>query len=345
MSVRIIPIHQVRVECAVQTGPEYKLLRDSIAQKGVLNPIAVVQEKNHQNREVFIVIDGAQRFLAAMELGHNTIPVNVMECNNVPMTRKEAIAEGVHVLYVPGKRPGHKKDQEVRESIAAETIEHWKKCYSDPKAMPVFPSDHPIVADVMKSANENSVLKGIFPKQEKLVASIKYQPTKPEDLAKLIRNFKWQTKDGKELRLNQITDKHLGNILRMLAAKTNREFAFTVLCFEAESRGLKWEVQKGVPCTFPMDDDKRCDQQAVMWTAGDSVRDKGHQQVSRCEHHRPDRIAYNNIACSGCLMAGKPMVRGSKELLFCEDCCTPVGPFQAFLSLLMVILTLGGKSR
>lgn len=175
----------------------------------------------------------------------------------------------------------------------------------------------------------------------------------------MVGAFTWTTKDGRQLGLGDITDKHLGNILRFLLQKHEERSplspaspAFQTLSKEVRSRRLKWKVQ-GSLCDFPIEDDdglpQECCLPAVMWTAEDGVRKTSRaQQHPRCEQHRDDRHSFLKEVCDGCFRQASPELRfvlqvGREDgLLFCSDCTKESdGPAWSFVTLLLLILTLG----
>jgi hypothetical protein len=176
---------------------------------------------------------------------------------------------------------------------------------------------------------------------------VRSKPTRIERLQRLRRNFVWITKVGKrELRLPQITDQHLANILNHLEEMCSDDFLwkFEVLKDEANRRKLKWKII-GQYCDFPVDSDegsiKPCGKHAVTYTF--KPHDPGH---ARCETHRPDKHIFVKRKCDGCFQVKELVFGLNDEVMFCRECSSdPEGealkPLWAFLTILVFLLTLG----
>lgn len=174
------------------------------------------------------------------------------------------------------------------------------------------------------------------------------------------RGFVWNVADGCQLKLNQITDKHLGNILRLLDRKAlergqgqyDHIEPFFILDEEAKRRDLFWRVLPGTglwKCEFRIrvagadkEDEIQCGNEATMFTALDEVgKTKQKDQKPYCDRHRPDARAFYKKPCDGCFaeMSERPVVieLGGKQ--YCEDCITePKGVFWEYLAVFMAAI-------
>lgn len=166
------------------------------------------------------------------------------------------------------------------------------------------------------------------------------------------RGFVWKTANGRQLKLHEITDKHLGNILRLLDRKAIQEDGsydysifgnnFKILNEEAHKRGFIWRVFPGklyTPCTFVVGDTK-CSADSVMYTCKDEVgTTKIADQEARCAKHRPDALSYYKKTCYGCLKEVELVVELAEQL-YCEACIAePQGILWEYLAVFMVLFT------
>lgn len=183
------------------------------------------------------------------------------------------------------------------------------------------------------------------------------------------RGFVWKAADGRKLSLDQITDKHLGNILRYLDKKAlaaggkdgydHSIFGdnWKILHEEANRRGFIWRVFPGklyTPCTFPVGKEKArnfngneveinvdCGADSIMYTANDEVgTTKIEDQEARCEKHRPDRHSFLKTSCYGCLKDTNELVIELGGQLYCQECITePESSFWDMLGVFMALVT------
>lgn len=146
------------------------------------------------------------------------------------------------------------------------------------------------------------------------------------------RGFVWKCADGRQLKLSQITDKHLGNILRFLDRKALGKDGFydhepfediwRVLHDEVVKRGFAWRVfphMRCSTCDFKVGDTK-CFETAVMYTAKDEVgTTKIEDQEARCARHRPDAHQFYKKTCEGCFKEAELVVELGGHL-YCQEC-------------------------
>lgn len=188
--------------------------------------------------------------------------------------------------------------------------------------------------------------------------------------------FLWTGKGDKAISVSSMTDQHLGNSLRMLQRRIDSEERRPydtswkkVLLDEAGRRAdFRWEVEAGAACTFEVrtdDADKPCGRPAITLVA-DKIRltaEGGHRRVfyDRCEQHREDGLKFKKVPCGGCFRTDVNLVcelrvlevaparsgcedqveSAFKSEFFCYSCSDRGGLLEAFLAMLVLILTVG----
>lgn len=87
---------------AVQTESEsYISLRDSVREKGILNPINVREKQDAEGKPYFELIDGLHRFTAATEAGLETIPAQVLSLDDAQVLEAQVVGNLCRVETKP----------------------------------------------------------------------------------------------------------------------------------------------------------------------------------------------------------------------------------------------------
>jgi ParB/RepB/Spo0J family partition protein len=71
---------------------EYIGLRDSIRSSGIINAISVRERPGENNTTYFELVDGLHRFSAALDVGLETVPVNVVDFNESQVLEAQLMA-------------------------------------------------------------------------------------------------------------------------------------------------------------------------------------------------------------------------------------------------------------
>lgn len=106
-SLAYIPVEQIResVEGLRSTDREnvqYQSLVDSVRNNGVISPISVRQMLDSETGETFYsLIDGCQRYNAAKDVGHPTIPAQIMPSSDFDVLLQQIIANTAIVETEP----------------------------------------------------------------------------------------------------------------------------------------------------------------------------------------------------------------------------------------------------
>ena len=82
-----------------RTSPFYKKVRDSIKNRGIINPLLVI-EKEECNGQKYMCCIGNNRFLAAHELGIKEVPIKIVT-SEVPKDLMAATTD-----YIPTEVEG-----------------------------------------------------------------------------------------------------------------------------------------------------------------------------------------------------------------------------------------------
>ena len=83
-----------------RTSPFYKKVRDSIKQKGIINPLLCIETEECEGQKYMCCI-GNNRYLAALELGIKEVPVKVIT-SEVPKDLMAATED-----YIPTEVEGY----------------------------------------------------------------------------------------------------------------------------------------------------------------------------------------------------------------------------------------------
>lgn len=82
----------VALRSVEKEGEEYIRIRDSIAARGILNPINVLKKVDPDNNIYYVVVDGLHRYTSAVELGLGEIPAHVLDADESEVTALQIIA-------------------------------------------------------------------------------------------------------------------------------------------------------------------------------------------------------------------------------------------------------------
>lgn len=82
----------VALRSVEKEGEEYIRIRDSIAARGILNPINVLKKTDPDNNIYYVVVDGLHRYTSAVELGLGEIPAHVLDADESEVTALQIIA-------------------------------------------------------------------------------------------------------------------------------------------------------------------------------------------------------------------------------------------------------------
>jgi ParB-like chromosome segregation protein Spo0J len=82
-----------------KTSPFYKKVRDSIKQKGIINPLLCIETEECKGQKYMCCI-GNNRYLAAYELGIKEVPIKIVT-SQVPEDLMEATKD-----YIPTEAEG-----------------------------------------------------------------------------------------------------------------------------------------------------------------------------------------------------------------------------------------------
>ena len=82
-----------------RTSPFYKKVRDSIKNRGIVNPLLVI-EKEECNGQKYMCCIGNNRYLAALELGIKEVPIKIVT-SEVPKDLMAATTD-----YIPTEAEG-----------------------------------------------------------------------------------------------------------------------------------------------------------------------------------------------------------------------------------------------
>ena len=82
-----------------KTSPFYKKVRDSIKQKGIINPLLCIETEECEGQKYMCCI-GNNRYLAAHELGIKEVPIKIVT-SQVPKDLMEATKD-----YIPTEAEG-----------------------------------------------------------------------------------------------------------------------------------------------------------------------------------------------------------------------------------------------
>lgn len=96
-NLRQIPLSEIRenpvaLRSVEKEGEDYIRIRDSIAARGILNPINVLQKTDPDNNIYFVVVDGLHRYTSAVELGLESIPAHILDVDESEVTALQIIA-------------------------------------------------------------------------------------------------------------------------------------------------------------------------------------------------------------------------------------------------------------
>lgn len=96
-NLRDIPLSEIRenpvaLRAVEKEGEDYIRIRDSIAARGILNPINVLQKVDPDNVTYFVIVDGLHRYTSAAELGLDSIPANILDVDESEVTALQIIA-------------------------------------------------------------------------------------------------------------------------------------------------------------------------------------------------------------------------------------------------------------
>jgi len=96
-NLRQIPLSEIRenpiaLRSVEKEGEDYIRIRDSIAARGILNPINVLQKTDPDNVIYYVVVDGLHRYTSAVELGLDSIPAQVLDVDESEVTALQIIA-------------------------------------------------------------------------------------------------------------------------------------------------------------------------------------------------------------------------------------------------------------
>lgn len=87
-----------------KTKVEYSELVESIRERGVMNPINVMEVKNPENGEIeYGLIDGTQRWSASIDAGKKTIPAQVLPLDKSELLVMQVIANSHKIETSPGE--------------------------------------------------------------------------------------------------------------------------------------------------------------------------------------------------------------------------------------------------
>ncbi len=144
----------------------------------------------------------------------------------------------------------------------------------------------------------------------------------------------WRTRDGREIKIKDLTDTHLTNTLRYLDKSVAKGFPpgkyHPALTREALRRGLRWAPDREECCNFETEGGE-CSQPMTMFTVEIP-------QEPRCDLHRPDNHSWHKVPCSGCFEVKKLVLSIDKsgEVMFCEDCSSPGNEVYAWIMALSI---------
>ena len=91
----------------------YKQVRDSIKQKGMINPLLCIETQECEGQKYMCCI-GNNRYLAAHELGIKEVPIKIL----TDSSNKNLIAESMK--YIPTEIEGHPARRKAYEKIKNE---------------------------------------------------------------------------------------------------------------------------------------------------------------------------------------------------------------------------------
>ena len=92
-----------------KTSPFYKKVRDSIKQKGIINPLLCIETEECKGQKYMCCI-GNNRYLAAHELGIKEVPIKIVT-SQVPEDLMEATKD-----YIPTEAEGYPPRQRAYEA-------------------------------------------------------------------------------------------------------------------------------------------------------------------------------------------------------------------------------------
>lgn len=104
--LREVPLTSVRENQVALRGVDkedekYISMRDSVKQQGFINPISVREKNDEKGTPYYEIVDGLHRYSCALDLGLETIPVNVRTTDDIATLESQIVANLARVDTKP----------------------------------------------------------------------------------------------------------------------------------------------------------------------------------------------------------------------------------------------------
>lgn len=119
-------LHKLLLRPINQNGEGYMSLKNSIRQKGVLQPV-VVRRESDEGGEFFTIVEGAHRYTACKDLGYTEIPASIKVMTDQEVLEAQIVANVQRIDTKPAEYSKHlikilESDWTLTESILAEKL-------------------------------------------------------------------------------------------------------------------------------------------------------------------------------------------------------------------------------
>lgn len=96
-NLRTVPVAQIRENKVAlrgvdREGEKYMQMRDSVKNRGYINPISVREKTDETGQPYYEIVDGLQRYSCALDLGLTEIPVSVRTESDIEALESQIVA-------------------------------------------------------------------------------------------------------------------------------------------------------------------------------------------------------------------------------------------------------------